>query len=403
MTEIKPVLWTPSFLLACIANFLLGMSFYLLMPTLPFYLLEQLQVGEATVGGILASYVIAALLVRPFSGFIVEHFNAKHAYLIALAAYVVFTSGYLLAHTVLAFVIVRLGIGVTFAVLSTAASTQAIDIIPSARRGEGIGLFGLMSSLAMALGPMAGLWLMDRYPFAVIFKAAVIAGVAGLLVAGWVHSPRKLRRPAAAVLSLDRFLLVRGLPLALNLAVIGLGYGMLLAFAAIYGKQVGALNTGLFFTLMAVGMMVSRAFSGRLIDGGRVVLVTNSGTAAVVLGLGLIALAQGPTLYLLSGVLAGFGFGVVYPAYQTMMVNLGGHAQRGTAVATYFSALDVGIGLGMLVAGLIAGHYGLSTAFATGAALSLVAGVIFAVRLSRRDIGHPVKAATVPVDVERPR
>ncbi|WP_305804648.1 MFS transporter [Stenotrophomonas sp. YIM B06876] len=398
---IKPVLWTPGFLLACIANFLLGMSFYLLMPTLPFHLLEQLQVGEATVGGILASYVIAALLVRPFSGFIVEHFNAKHAYLVALAAYVVFTSGYLFAHTVLAFVIVRLGIGVTFAVLSTAASTQAIDIIPSARRGEGIGLFGLMSSLAMALGPMSGLWLMDRYPFAVIFKAAVIAGVAGLLVACRVRSPRKRRRPAVAVLSLDRFLLVRGLPLAFTLAVIGLGYGMLLAFAAIYGKQLGALNTGLFFTLMAVGMMVSRAFSGRLIDGGRVVLVTNSGTAAVVLGLGLIALAQGPALYLLSGLLAGFGFGVVYPAYQTMMVNLGGHAQRGTAVATYFSALDVGIGLGMLLAGVIAARFGLAAAFATGAALSLVAGMLFALRLSQRDIGGAAETVIAPVETQR--
>lgn len=383
MTELKPVLWTPGFMLACLANFLMGMSFYVLMPTLPFHLVEQLQIGEATVGGILSSYVIAALLVRPFSGFIVDRFNAKHAYLLALGAYVLFTSGYLLAHTVLAFVIVRLGIGLTFAVLSTAATTQAIDIIPSVRRGEGIGFFGLMSSLAMALGPMFGLWLMDHYPFELIFKASVAAGIAGLLVACLVRSTRKQRTGAAPVLSLDRFLLVRGVPLALNLAVIGLGYGMLLAFAAIYGKQVGATNTGLFFTLMAVGMMVSRAFSGRLIDGGNVVRATNAGTVAIVVGLGLMALADGPGLYYASGVLVGFGFGVVYPAYQTMMVNLGGHAQRGTAVATYFSALDVGIGLGMVVAGLIASRFGLTSAFATGAVLTIGAGLTFALVLVR--------------------
>src|SRR5690606_8513673 len=197
MTKQKPVLWTPGFMLACIANFLLGMSFYVSMPTLPFHLVEQLRIGEATVGGILSSYVIAALLVRPFSGFIVDRFNAKHAYLLALGAYVLFTSGYLLAHTVLAFVTRRPGIGLTFAVLSTAATTQAIDIIPSVRRGEGIGFFGLMSSLAMALGPMFGLWLMDHYPFELIFKASVAAGVAGLLVACLVRSTRKQRTGAA--------------------------------------------------------------------------------------------------------------------------------------------------------------------------------------------------------------
>ena len=400
MTRIKPVLWTSSFRLACIANFLLGMSFYVLMPTLPFHLVEQLQIGEATVGVILASYVIAALLVRPFSGFIVDRFNAKHAYLIALTAYVLFTGGYLLAHTVFAFVVVRLGIGFSFAILGTAANTQAIDIIPSQRRGEGIGFFGLMSNLAMAMGPMFGLWLMDHYPFEVLFNAAVIASAAGLLVASLVRSPRKLRSSHAPVLSLDRFLLVRGLPLALNLAVIGLGYGMLLAFAAIYGKQVGAVNTGLFFTLMAVGMMVSRAFSGRLIDRGQVVLATNGGTAAVVLGLGLLALANGPALYLLAGLLAGFGFGVIYPAYQTMMVNIGGHAQRGTAVATYFTALDVGIGLGMVVAGVIASRFGLAAAFGTGAVLSLLAGAVFALLLARGDIGNPVGIITASAEVD---
>ena len=390
----KPALWTPSFILACVANFLLGMSFYLLMPTLPFHLTEALQADAATVGLILSSYVLAALLVRPFSGFIVDRFNAKHAYLVALGAYVLCTAGYLGAQTVLAFIVVRLGIGLTFAVLSTASNTQAIDIVPSARRGEGIGFFGLMSSLAMALGPMAGLWLMDHVPFEWIFYAAVAAGAGGWLFACLVHSPRKQRATVATVLSLDRFLLVKGVPLALNLALIGLGYGMVLAFAAIHGKQVGVSNTGMFFTLMAVGMMISRAFSGRLLDGGRVVLATNGGTAVVVAGLLAMAAAQGPWLYFCSGVLVGFGFGVIYPAYQTMMVSLGGHAQRGTAVATYFSALDVGIGLGMLVSGVIAARIGLAAAFASGALLAAVAGMVFAGRLSRGPIGAPAQAPT---------
>ena len=384
MNSPKPRLWTPSFALACAANFLLGMSFYVLMPTLPFHLMAQLQVDEAVAGGILASYVIAALLVRPFSGFIVERIDAKHAYLAALAAYVLCTAGYLLAASVLAFVFVRMGIGLTFAILSTASNTQAIDIIPSQRRGEGIGYFGLMSSLAMAIGPMAGLWLMDHFPFALIFDAAIASGVGGLVIASFVRSPTKSRVVHSAVLSLDRFLLVRAIPLACNLAVIGLAYGMLLAFAAVYGRQVGAQSTGLFFTLMAIGMMAARAFSGRLVDGGKVVAVINGGTLAIVAGLAVMVIFPGAGSFYLTGVFIGAGFGVVYPAYQTLIVNLGSNAQRGTAVATYFTALDVGIGLGMVLAGVVAARLGMAAAFASGSALVLVAGAAFAFFFARR-------------------
>lgn len=384
MTSPKPPLWTPSFALACVANFLLGMSFYVLMPTLPFHLMDELGVDEAVAGGILASYVISALLVRPFSGFIVERIDAKHAYLAALAAYVLCTAGYLLAASIMGFVFVRIGIGLTFAILSTASNTQAIDIIPSQRRGEGIGYFGLMSSLAMAMGPMAGLWLMDHYAFAVIFDTAIAAGVGGLLIASLVRSPGKSRVVQSSVLSLDRFLLVRGIPLACNLAVIGLAYGMLLAFAAVYGRQVGAQSTGLFFTLMAIGMMAARTFSGRLVDGGHVVAVVNGGTLAIVLGLAAMVLWPGASSFYLTGVFIGAGFGVVYPAYQTMIVNLGSHSQRATAVATYFTALDVGIGLGMVLAGVVAARIGMALAFAGGSALVLAAGALFALFFAPR-------------------
>ena len=384
MVSPTPALWTPGFMLACAANFLLGMSFYVLMPTLPFHLMASLQVDEAVAGGILASYVIAALMVRPFSGFLVERVDAKVAYLVAMAAYVLCTAGYLLAASVAAFVAVRIGIGLTFAVLSTASNTQAIDIIPSHRRGEGIGYFGLMSSLAMATGPMAGLWLMDHYDFSVIFDLAIGAGLGGLLLASLVRSPRKPRVVQSAVMSLDRFLLVRGIPLALNLAVIGLAYGMLLAFAAIYGERVGAGNAGLFFTLMAVGMMAARALSGRLVDGGLAVRVVNIGTGLIVLGLGLMVAVPGPVSFYATGVLIGGGFGVVYPAYQTLIVNLGSHAQRGTAVATYFTALDVGIGAGMVLAGLVAARVGMPAAFAGGALLVLLAGLVFALYFGPR-------------------
>src|SRR5690606_28332398 len=88
--------------------------------------------------------------------------------------------------------------------------------------------------------------------------------------------------------------------------------------------------------------------------------------------------------FYLSGIFIGAGFGVVYPAYQTLIVNLGSHSQRATAVATYFTALDVGIGLGMVLAGLIAARVGMGMAFAGGSALVLAAGGVFALFFAPR-------------------
>ena len=130
--------------------------------------------------------------------------------------------------------------------------------------------------------------------------------------------------------------------------------------------------------------MAARAFSGRLVDGGKVVAVINGGTLAIVVGLAVMVIFPGAGSFYLTGVFIGAGFGVVYPAYQTLIVNLGSNAQRGTAVATYFTALDVGIGLGMVLAGVVAARVGMAQAFASGSVLVLLAGAAFAFFFARR-------------------
>ena len=114
------------------------------------------------------------------------------------------------------------------------------------------------------------------------------------------------------------------------------------------------------------------------------VAVINGGTLAIVVGLAVMVIFPGAGSFYLTGVFIGAGFGVVYPAYQTLIVNLGSNAQRGTAVATYFTALDVGIGLGMVLAGVVAARVGMAQAFASGSALVLVAGAAFAFFFARR-------------------
>ena len=101
----KDKLITPSYCLILAANFLLYFGFWLLLPVLPFYLSEVFNANNSTIGIVLSCYTIAALCVRPFSGYLLDTFARKPLYLLA---YFIFTSvfaGYLFASTLTLFII----------------------------------------------------------------------------------------------------------------------------------------------------------------------------------------------------------------------------------------------------------------------------------------------------------
>ena len=145
----KDRLITPSYCFILAANFLLYFGFWLMMPVLPFYLTEVFGADKFTMGLVLSCYTIAALCIRPFSGYLLDTFARKPLYLVA---YFIFTSifgGYLLAGTLTLFIILRIVHGVSFGMVTVGGNTVVIDIMPSSRRGEGLGYYGLANNIAM--------------------------------------------------------------------------------------------------------------------------------------------------------------------------------------------------------------------------------------------------------------
>ncbi len=373
-------LFTANFFLAWGANFLMGFAFYLLMPTLPFYLVEKYGADKGVVGLIMSSYVIAALLIRPFSGFMVDTFSRKMVYIISFLLFVILTGGYVVAASITLLFVLRFLHGLTWGVVTTAGNTISIDIMPASRRGEGIGVFGLSLPLSMSFGPMAGLFLFDHFTFEVIFFVATFIGSVGLLAAFFISVPAK-EHHHTSVLSLDRFFMVKGIPLGINMAIISFTYGILLAFGAMFGKELKVDNTGWFFTLLAVGMIISRTFSGQMIDRGKLKAVTVLSSIALFIGFMLLAFANSSFIYFGSALFIGLGYGVLSPAFQTMFVSLGNHHQRGTANSTFLTAFDFGVGLGMLGAGKLAELTSLSTTFTISAVICIFS-LIFLVRVT---------------------
>lgn len=383
----KDKLITRSYCFILAANFLLYFGFWLLIPVLPFYLEEIFSVSNATIGIVLSCYTIAALCIRPFSGYFLDTFARKPLYIMAYFIFTTVFAGYMLAGTLTIFILLRVIHGLSFGMVTVGGNTLVIDIMPSSRRGEGLGYYGLTNNLAMSVGPMFGLFLHNAgVGYTTIFSYALGSGILGIISASTVkteYRPPVKKEPV----SLDRFILIKGIPAGFSLLLLSIPYGMTTNYVAMYAKQIGiTAETGLFFTFMAIGMAVSRLFSGKIVDKGKITEVITAGMYLVSLcyfGLTacgwLIEWSNTITTYIffLIALLLGIGFGTMFPAYNTLFVNLAPNNQRGTATSTYLTSWDVGIGIGMLIGGSIAEFASFKYSYLFGAILTVISMMYF--------------------------
>lgn len=383
----KERLVTPNYILMIVANFLQFFGFWLLIPVLPFYLQEVFLANKSSIGAILSCYTIAALCIRPFSGYLLDTFARKPLYLLAYFLFTAIFGGYMLAGTLLLFIIFRIIHGFSFGMVTVSGNTIVIDIMPSSRRGEGLGYYGLANNIAMSIGPMIGLFLHDaKVGYTFIFSCSLGACILGFICAYLVKTPYKTPIKKEPI-SLDRFILIKGIPAGISLLLLSIPYGITTNYVAMYAKQIGITSsTGFFFTLMAIGMAVSRLFSGKFVDKGMITQAILAGIYLVsfcFFGLGacgwIINWIPLETIYIFYfiALLLGIGFGTMFPAYNTLFVNLASNNQRGTATSTYLTSWDVGIGIGMIAGGYIAEFFTFKIAYLFGAILTIISLYFF--------------------------
>ena len=350
------------------ANFSLFFAFYVLTPLLPLYLSEHFGATKDMIGLVLSGYTITALLFRPFSGYVVDSFPRKTVLMICFSAFAIFFAGYLAASTLLLFTIVRTLHGGPFGGLTVANSTAAIDVLPSSRRTEGIGYYGLSNNLAMAMAPTIGIWiyeLTDSFDF--LFWLALVVACAGWLTDATVKFPEKEIVRNKSKLSLDRFFLVRGWLLGVNMIAFGFSFGVLSNYLAIYGKEEMGITggTGTYFLLCSLGLMASRLQGGKALRQGRLTHNAGSGMVISLIGYTMFILVPNGIGYYSSALLIGLGNGHMWPAFQNMTINVAHNNQRGTANSTILISWDIGMGLGILLGGVIAEFLGYGAAFWT--------------------------------------
>lgn len=372
-------LWTKDFILAFASNLLLFFSFYMLIPVLPFYLTENLGTTNSVAGVVLSLYTVSALMIRPFSGFLVDMFARKPLYLICYGFFCVIFAGYVVGVTLTMFIILRILHGFAFGISTVSGSTVAVDMMTSERRGEGIGYFGMAASIAMAVGPVAGLWIQKNYSFNALFLSAFASSFVGWLTIVFIK-PIKKEHPAPGTkrpVSLDRFILTRALPCVGLLFMGGIGYGSVLNYIGLYSEMASFNSSaGIFFVLISIGIVLARILSAKAINKGKIVTMIYVGSTALILSFALFTICNNAMVLYMIAFLLGIGFGYLTPAFQTMFINLAEHSQRGTANATYFTFWDFGIGFGTAIGGTLIEKLNFQWMYAICGVL-LVVGVVY--------------------------
>ena len=384
MTETHDKLWNGNYIKVMTTNFLLYFAFFLLTPLLPLYLSEQFGTTKDVIGIVLSGYVIASVVVRPFSGYIVDSFSRKKVLMTCLAAFFICFAGYIAAGTLLMFAICRTLHGAPFGAATVANSTCAIDVLPSSRRNEGIGLYGLSNNLAMALAPTTGIWIHNHMgSYKVLFWVALVVAGLAVVIAATIHVPTKEIIKNKDKLSLDRFFLTRAWLLAINIAMFGFCWGTLSNYLAIYSKESFGITSGAGpnFAILSCGLLLSRLQGRKSLREGRLTQNAIQGMLLSLMGFIIFVAIHHPVAYYLSAILIGLGNGHLYPAFLNMFVAVARHDQRGTANSSILTSWDIGFGIGCLLGGIVAEHMSYNATFwmvaienACGVILFFVAG-----------------------------
>lgn len=386
----KTKLWSADLVLASIVNFCLAFVFYSLMTTMALYAVDRFAVSD-TAGGLASSiFVVGGTAARLFAGNLVDLVGKRQILVISLVVFVLASSGYFLVESSFgALLAVRFAHGVAFAMASTAAMALAQSVIPRARMAEGTGYFTLSMTLATAVGPFLALELVAGPGYEALFAAGSIAAVLAMVLALFLRTndavleseqraklkrfhPRDMLHPA--VLPVACFMLILAICYSGVLTYLG-------AFAGERGLQSGA---SIFFLVYAAVLLVTRFVAGRVQDQHGDNIIVYAAVGAFAVGLAVLAFARTDFVLVLAGAAMGMGFGTLMSALQSVAVSKVPMNRIGVAISTHYFMVDLGIGIGPILLGLVISLTGFGPMYAILSAVVLSSSVIYHLVHGRR-------------------
>ena len=348
MLRIKPTtsIWSPAFAALLCMNFLMAMGQMTAGTVLPLYM-RDLGAATSMVGFVSGAFAVTAILIRPFAGPAFDSFSKKRLLMIAMALICVAMASYAVARSVPAVIAGRLVHGLGMGCTGPLGMAMASETLPR----DGIGVYTLAQASAQAIGPAFGIWLSGSMEFSATFTVTTCCMVGAFAVVGlFVHDVDPVPRPPYR-LSLSRAFDKRAVPLAAVIMLLVTAFACVGSFNAIYGGLRGVQGIGLYFTVYAGCLLITRPLFGRLADRLGTTALVVPGCACFAASFVLLSRAQTLPGFLLAAAVGACGFGVVTPLLQSEVFRRVGEERRGSAANTNYLGMDLGQLLGPWLGG----------------------------------------------------
>ncbi|WP_346939776.1 MFS transporter [uncultured Clostridium sp.] len=364
-------LWTKNYIMLTITALLLFSGFYLLMPTLPIFI-KQLGGSESQVGFIIGVFTISSVIVRPIVGGLMDKYGRRVFIISGLIFFAITMYFYDLVTVIIFLVILRILHGISWAIATTSIGTAVTDVIPKSRRGEGMGWYGLSMTLGMALGPILGLWVAESFSFHYLFLLCTALALIAFILAFCTEIPAIQHTHKNTISFFEKDLL----PIAIVTFFLSITFGGITTFLPLFAAKI-QVNVGTFFLVYALTLTVIRPITGKISDkyGEDVIIIP--ALFILIVALLVLTFTKGIVGLVITAILYGIGFGSAQPALQVATIRLAKPEKIGVANATFFTAFDLGIGLGSIILGFVSQLMGYQTLFIVCAVSAFISLLFF--------------------------
>lgn len=355
----KSRLWTKDFIIVFIANCFVSLTFYLLMTTMVAYAINEFQTSNSLAGLTSGIFVIGALFARLLTGKYIEVIGRKKLVFTSLLLFLTATLLYFPINHLNSLFLIRFIHGVAFGSATTVMTTAAMDMIPDSRRGEGVGYFALSTTIATAIGPFLGLFISQNTGYEMIFVACTIFAVLSLVIILFAKIPEatisnEQLNSMKKGFKLQDFFEKKALPISVILILMGIGYSSIVSFINSYAIEIQLEEVASFFFLIyAAVLFISRPIAGKLQDAKGDNFVMYPSLILFSLCLLLLGIAQSGFVLLLAGIFLALGYGTIMGSAQAIAIKESPKHKRGLATSTFFIFMDLGMGLGPYLVGMV--------------------------------------------------
>ncbi|SER78101.1 Predicted arabinose efflux permease, MFS family [Gracilibacillus ureilyticus] len=382
-------IWTKSFISIGLVNLFVFITFYSLLTTLPLFVMDEWSVSEGQAGLVVTVMLLAAILVRPFSGNILLQYGKNNMLVISVIIFAITTVGYLFINNYSSLLILRFVHGVSFGILTTATSSIATDIVPKERRGEGLGYFTMSMNVAIVIGPFIGLTISQSFTYHILLVVLNIFTIVSVFMAFIARHSGTINEKADEKSTINWSIRNLFEQKAVSVSLIGLfvafAYSSIISFISVYADGRGLSHvSSYFFLVFAIAMLLSRPYLGRQFDlhGPRIVIIPCMllfSTGFIVLGF-----SSSVVTFLLASAIIGIGYGSLLPFLLSLVIERSSISRSGHANATFYTMYDTGIALGSFLLGIIVVYTGFANLFFSLAGFVVIILILFVLLLAKK-------------------